>query len=764
MVEIKSNRARILEALTVGIVLGLAVGLAWAPVFSGLTFLPVDLWNSLYKPFALDGGPFHPHNHFDEDILKFYYLYEKMASENLWSPRWISEIFGGIPLYANTYASHFSPWKWLHLIFPVAEAYQWRLLISVWVAGMGMYWLVRVSGARRTAGLFAALAYMFAGIFTGLILRWWLHAPFSWVPFVAGCLYLWLVRRKNIWALGVPFFLALSFLDGFLQSSAAIVLAMGSLALFFCFRERERREYLGLVAGLVATFFFAFLMSGVSWLPQLEYLWWDMAKGESRMGGTVFGKNLLERALTLPAMFSMFFPEILGSVRALDLSKLIRSHLQDFNPFAGTSTAILFVAGCIGWRRSGSALLAAIFLALLGFIVPWLTPLDRFFYFRFLAVFVFGAAWAAGLVLSNILDGDEWWVRIVARTATWVAAALLLVFLSCGLVRVVRWARPGLLEASINEYVTARISQSVIGARNPEWMLGRGAAALDHWSLNSAGFLIPFTLAMIAALILGRSARWKVPATIVVVFLQAAWGIRAWHGFHDKALIYPDNELVQVLREVNPQNRYRVHINNFHGPQGSRLILPENANAVYEYATLEGFEGLRPRVIYDLPFDSKDAKSLARLGVGFVVTNPEPALREPGFSLVHRGRLAIYRVSGVEERAVFALPDGGSVKYLGERPNHMAFQVSSLHGGVVERKETYYPGWKAVWNGSEILPVFRVKDVFQGVRVPAGSGTLEFVFDPVVARWGQALSIGTTILWLLLLVTWCVRARPRANL
>ncbi len=63
-------------------------------------------------------------------------------------------------------------------------------------------------------------------------------------------------------------------------------------------------------------------------------------------------------------------------------------------------------------------------------------------------------------------------------------------------------------------------------------------------------------------------------------------------------------------------------------------------------------------------------------------------------------------------------------------PNRLTYHARSANGGLAVFSEVYFPwGWKATIDGAE-TPIGRVNYVLRAMRIPAGSHSIEMVFDP----------------------------------
>ncbi len=81
-----------------------------------------------------------------------------------------------------------------------------------------------------------------------------------------------------------------------------------------------------------------------------------------------------------------------------------------------------------------------------------------------------------------------------------------------------------------------------------------------------------------------------------------------------------------------------------------------------------------------------------------------------------------------------------------EGPNDVHLEVQSDGEGLLVLRDVHAPGWVAYVDG-ERKPVLRADNTFRAVRVPPGSSTVIFSYEPVVRRfWWVALILGLGVL------------------
>jgi hypothetical protein len=74
------------------------------------------------------------------------------------------------------------------------------------------------------------------------------------------------------------------------------------------------------------------------------------------------------------------------------------------------------------------------------------------------------------------------------------------------------------------------------------------------------------------------------------------------------------------------------------------------------------------------------------------------------------------------------------------KPNRIDIKYQVVNPGWLVIRQSWYPGWKAILDGEEILEIEKVDFLFQGVRVPAGSHSLVIDYLPNSFKLGILIS------------------------
>jgi hypothetical protein len=91
----------------------------------------------------------------------------------------------------------------------------------------------------------------------------------------------------------------------------------------------------------------------------------------------------------------------------------------------------------------------------------------------------------------------------------------------------------------------------------------------------------------------------------------------------------------------------------------------------------------------------------------------------------------------------------GTVQITNEIPTHIRISAQMETPGLIVLADNWDKGWRAFWNGRP-APILRVDYTIRGVVVPAGTGTLEFIYQPaslVLGLWLAGLAAIALLGW-----------------
>ena len=93
-------------------------------------------------------------------------------------------------------------------------------------------------------------------------------------------------------------------------------------------------------------------------------------------------------------------------------------------------------------------------------------------------------------------------------------------------------------------------------------------------------------------------------------------------------------------------------------------------------------------------------------------------------------------------------------------PNRLTYHANTANGGLAVFSEIYFPwGWTATIDGQE-AEIGRVNYVLRALRIPAGSHTVEFAFEPKSVTVTETLAyIAIIIIYLAVIAAIAINAR-----
>jgi hypothetical protein len=92
----------------------------------------------------------------------------------------------------------------------------------------------------------------------------------------------------------------------------------------------------------------------------------------------------------------------------------------------------------------------------------------------------------------------------------------------------------------------------------------------------------------------------------------------------------------------------------------------------------------------------------------------------------------------------------GTVQITNEIPTRILISAQMETPGLIVLADNWDKGWRAYWNGRPV-PVLRTDYAIRGVVVPAGNGTLEFIYRPaslILGLWLAGFAALVLICWL----------------
>ena len=665
----------------------------------------------------------------------------------------------GAPLLANDQSAPFSPFTVVSLLFDPAYGQSVAMLVKLWVAGIGMWLLLRTIGCRGISASVGGVIYACSSYMTV-----WLGWPNSSV----AALMPWLLaaveahlghHRHRRWALpAVAVLTAVQFLAGHAESSAQFGLSLTAYCVVRTAALRPGRR-LRAAVGLATAALIGLLLAGIQVLPLVDIL---------HHASLTAGRGTSH--LPLHGLVTWLVPNGEGNP-GIDGGGIGGAY-NEWMGFVGVGALVLATVGLPAtWRRDRG--LAAALAALTGVALsivytpvaevagrlPGLAAANNA---RFLGSACLGLSALAGLGADALLS-HRGRVRRPGATPLLTGSVLcLLALAACGGVLLHEGAHVDAMLPAVDGQIGFWVLVAALS----------GAAAICLAGAALQGSPPSLAVAGFAVLALAEGALFAVPdqPRARPADNPPASEAMAWLGRHvqDRAAaatgltMAPNSATLYGVRDVR---RYdSVH---------------DDRQLVYWRAADPGF--IAPLDGNLTLLDRPGVRWLAAAGVVSIMTPAGTTL--PGTVPVHRAEgVVISDVPGARPSA-FVAPDTrraggpaeavalmaadpvgpvavetaqppaagqGEVTVRGRRPGRIDLAVDARAPATVVVLESWAPGWGARVDGSGVA--VRPADVlFLSVTVPAGRHEVVLEYRPASVSLGLAAS-ALGCLGLLLLV------------
>ncbi len=713
-------------------------------------------------------------------------------------PTWDPDIGLGIPLFAGTIAGPAYPPNWLAIALPPDRAAGPLAVLTLYLAGLGLWKLCARLGLGPLACAVGALGLQGCG--WGVVnLHYNMKVDAAlWLPWCLGAIEALRARERGAGA-KLALFAALSLLAGFPPIGVFTVAASGLWAL-----GRRTPRALGWLA-------LGVLGAGVQLVPMVE------AASQSERQ-TQAAERMSADALPAATSLGVVVPDFVGAPTEhvfaphLPIAWLVAPAGEDvrvaeianpleWNTFAGAVVALLALCGIVARPRRALGPLVLLVLAF-GYAQAW--PLVRLVYHvpglalgqpaRALAVAWVAWPWLAAVGADALVAGAGA-ERARARAALVAAAALLAI--AAGAARF--GLDPERAAAALERRLAADYEVSVDEVRHyvrpaesvaafarlrgtAGWTLGFALAALAAGVLaarggarRAGGALLLVAVGFEGIVTAGPHLVPRVvgdlplfpPSPAIDAIAQAADGGRVLrcapggigavealarpnllhpYGVRDMTpfLVFTPRRVVELFAAMDPAARYRSGIARVSeaGLLGHRVLDLARVSAILSREPL-AHERLAP--VLERPDFHVYARAGA-LGEARVVRSGVASASDAWAieQVVAMGEplAETYLAPGVD---AWAAPADGwrapAVTVTRPAPTRLDAVVEGSAGGWLVFHSVWYPGWKATVDGAD-AEVVRTDHAFRAVRLPAGERVVvRTQFEPLSHRLGALATL-----------------------
>jgi len=636
-----------------------------------------------------------------------YFIAESLASGKL--PLWDSYTYCGRPFQANVQTALFYPPSSFivglsHLtdLSYLRKILEWNVILHVWFAGLGAYWLGRKLSLERIPSLFLATAYCLGGYFAVHAQHMGAVAAAAWLPWCWA-----LASVRSVWRLSAA--LALSFLAGHTPLTVLVYGSTFVFAVIWCGRWPDRLR--PIAAGAVSLPLIA-----VQLLPTIELVSQSIGKYRAeflKTGGMPWGGFL---TLIWPNYYNSFDPPHFRG--PIDLTYLYL--------YSGLLTIMLAASALVLSRRDRTPQIMAI-LAAAGIFM------------------MLGNRTAAGRGLYAILPE-----RLTNALHPEFAAPIFLLALAClaavGLqARVasvrVQWLLLGLLAADVILVSSGRPFNAAPFHSEP----GVSRTQLGGQTAN---------LATVRRLANQATPPWRIDTideSMLWVTGAPATQVYAANGNDVLALV----RVIMSRTAFSKAERWGSYWPVTH-PAAPALAM-QNVRYVLSRTRLTERGGLR--FVAEIPGGFVYENPLALPRFYLVSRLRHAASMDEAAQLISAPSYKPWSEAVVEQAHDVRLDESpaGRVRIICYEHGLVDLETDATSSQFLVTSEAYYPGWKAWVDGREAR-LIHTNTGFRGLSVPAGRHTVRMAFQPRLFYGSAAVSVAG---WLILaLLAW--RRRPSA--
>ncbi|MGB8657339.1 MAG: hypothetical protein WCE90_06085 [Candidatus Zixiibacteriota bacterium] len=724
-------------------------------------------------------------------------------------PQWNPYLFGGMPFVDAMHGDTFYPLAALQFILPIYRALGWKLVFTVFLAGIFTSLCMRAFRFSRPVSLFSAIAYMFSAslvtwVYGGQDGRMYVT---SLLPLLFFFLQKALDTRKWIFYLGLGFAIGLLILANHPQLAYYALWAVGLYFVFYLVSQYSTNKEVSKSQRIKPLFkpvlFFAvaviigLALSLVQILPPYIYVNKYSPRAEGGRG--------YEYAVSWSAhpeeLASQVVPEFCGYNLQEENTYWGRNPFKQNADYGGiiplifAFLALFFVKDKKVWFFVGLSALAIIY-SLGGH-----TPIYRLFYYfvpqvknfrapsLILFLLVFSVVFLAALFLERLWKGmrepgeQKKLFKILAILVA-IFLGLSLLFTIAGDLLLSIWT--GIFYSGIDSYKSQIKSQNLPNIIRGFWLafvlVGLAAAACYLFVKQR----ISFTLFILWIGVLSVFDLWRLDLKFIqnfdaethfrkdstIEFLQkdkdqfrvmslprtyqgentlALFGIRQVLGYHGNQLkAYDDFTDRKALEQAKTQDEYGKIYTQF--LFGNR---PDLLNAKY-FLTAQPFQHPKFRQVFqgDGIYVFQNETNLPRARIVFkyeVIRKRDEILKriaDPGFD--YRNTIILEEEPQVSLGSRDTSSARGQARIDQDRINSFEVEAELTQPGFLILSENYYPAWKAYVDGKETR-IYRADYLFRAVFLDRGTHKVEFVFRSVPYRIGKTSTLLTSLLLVLLL-------------
>lgn len=719
-----------------------------------------------------------------------YFWVESMRNGEfpLWNPY---NLFGQ-PFFATLQPAILYPPNIIFLILPFSIAFNWSIILHIFLGGVFVYALLRDMDANEWASFIGALSFMLGGYLISVHDLLPTFISVIWTPVII-LFFRRAVREGGIKnAVLTGLLLSISFLGGGVEAVLGCLIALSVMAAFS--PVIGGKGYLKSAMSLAIAVFILFGLTAVQIIPFLE-----LGRYSIRGGGISY-KEATIWSLAPWDVISFFITDPYGYRQNLEKywanQNWLKTLYTGFLPFI--LAAFYFIKG----RRERLLWAGIVFISFF-FALGGYNPLHYYVYsyvpvfnklrypVKFLYIAILALSITAGLGMHMLMEKKDdkknsYFVNAVFISA--FASAILLIILA-------------ILHNQIESFLRAK------GIDAPDYNL----AAINIYNTKRAIFYLALFGMMLK---IGHSKEWKkgMPVFLSIALIADLFGNMGYYQkMESKEYFSPgwtiekitsdkDNFRILVTPKTTNQTTFAApDVKPFDAP---KQLLSPSMNLIHKIYDVRGAEVMRVKGIEDvynafvnspaidatnlaglfnikyvvstIPIESKEFKLVAAHTEGLegdydeliedktikiyknlkflpraflvddfkVLKNDEEMLSLMKDKSFKPGKIVI-----LEEKPIWdALSSAAAVKrgvnIVRSGNNSIKLKVDAEKRSILVLTDAFYPGWRVFVDGKE-EKIYRADYAFRAVPIEAGRHEIEFVYDPLSFKLGLIISLFT---------------------
>ncbi len=722
-------------------------------------------------------------------------------------PMWNPYIFGGLPFVDAMHGDTFYPLAALQFFIPLFKALGYKLVLTVFLAGVFTFLYLRKMGMTKWASVFGGTVYMLSGFLVSLVYAGQDGRMYvtSLLPFLLYTMEIGFQRKRIFWWWPFAAAFALLIMANHPQFAYFAMWCAGAyfiVRMIFVLREEksDSRRWLP-IPGFVAAMIFGLCLSLVAIWPNQDYV----RKYSPRSEGGRGYEYAASWSLHAEEAFSQIIPGFSGYSSMQGHPGLNpeptywgKNYFKINTETAGLLAIILAVLGLFiyrdrySWFFVGTAAFAMLYalgnsgviFKLVYYTVPFVSkfraPSTIMFLFCFAVTFLAARTIDQFEKSKKIVSGGKIITGLFIAMAAYILGAILVAGGGFGVMKIytaiffpkIEPGQLSILEANLSNIAGGFFAGALfLGACAVlVWGMSKhkipfrwaaiafiALAVVDGWIITDMRFIRPvdpqpyFTKPPIVATLEKDKEPYRVfamPQTLSNQNLLAQYGIDEVAGYHGNQLRWYDNFI-----GGNPLTSFFTYRNGQaqgFSPNMSKVMALTNAKYFIwtQKFTPPGFEsmGASPDGINI----SRNSSYLKRVRIVYnydIIPNPDSAfsrLMEPSYDYVNRIVIDRAPKSQIAQPAVTA---ADSAAILDSPPDRIRIRATMAAPGFLAIQDNWYPYWKA-YEGKTELPVYRSDYTFMAVELGPGTHEIELRLENPKYILGKNITI---ISWLLLI-------------